>query len=177
MTRLVGLVGSLRKDSLNRRLFRALRQVAPEGVTLEEIEYGDVPLYNADLGQVEAVERVKRALAEADGVVIVTPEYNYGIPGPLKNVLDWVSRPAYQSVLAQKPVAVLGAAPGPIGTARAQGQLKQVLLGMVAHVFPHAELAIGSGPSRLGEGGEVKEEATRELLEEFVGSFVRFVGG
>lgn len=175
MTRLVGLVGSLRQDSINRRLFRSLASVLPSGVTLEDVPYGDVPVYNDDLEVPEGVRRVQQQLADADGVLLVTPEFNYGIPGPLKNVLDWVSRPAYHSVLAQKPVTVLGTSPGPIGTARAQGQLKQVLLGMVSHVFPHPEVAIGLGPQRFSREGTITEAATEALLKDFVSGFARFV--
>ena len=175
MTKLIGLVGSLREDSLNRWVLNALRELAPEGVDFEEVRYGEVPLYNADLGEPPTVAGLKVAIEGADGVVLVTPEYNYGIPGVLKNALDWASRPAYHSVFAGKPVTVLGASPSPIGTARAQGQLKEVLTGMVADVFPHPEVTLGRATARFDDVGQLTDENTREHLKKFVAEFSRWV--
>lgn len=174
--KLVGYTGSLRKDSINRRLLAALTARLPEGVTLVEQRYEDVPLYNADVEPPESVARLDAALREADGVIIVTPEFNYGIPGPLKNVLDWLSRPAYKSGWAGRPVTMLGASPGPIGTARAQGQLKQVLLGMAAHVFPFPELTVGTAGAKFDEKGGLADQRTQEQLDRLIREYVAFVG-
>lgn len=173
--KILGLSGSLRAASFNTGLLRAAGDLLPDGAELIVHDYSDVPLFNADLmaesGAPEPAERLKQAIGGADAVLIATPEYNYGIPGPLKNAIDWASRPAYRSVFAGKPVAIFGASPGATGTARAQGQLKQVLLGMVAEVFPYPEVLVGSASSRL-EGDTITDEQTRELVQKFLGAFV-----
>lgn len=171
MTKLVAIVGSLRKDSINRKTLNALLSLASDTVRLSEAAIGEVPLYNADLEEPDSVQHLKKQIEEADGLILITPEYNYGIPGVLKNAIDWVSRPSYQSVLANKPVAILGASPGLIGTARAQGQLKQVLLGMISDVFPYPEICIGSFGAKVNAAGELSDETTRQHLEKFLGAF------
>ncbi|MBX3247294.1 MAG: NAD(P)H-dependent oxidoreductase [Myxococcales bacterium] len=171
MTALLGFSGSLRRRSFNTALLRATAELAPEGVTLTLADYRDVPLYDGDLETPASVERLKAEVAAADGVIIATPEYNYGIPGPLKNVLDWLSRPAYQSVFRDKPVAILGAAPGVVGTARAQGQLKQVLLGMASEVFPWPEVLVGSCAARFDDSLALTDEKTREVVGAMVAAF------
>lgn len=177
MTHWIAFSGSLRAGSRNTALLRHLAGLAP--VRLELADYATVPLYNHDLfeaGLPEPVARLAERVAAARAVVIATPEYNYGIPGPLKNVLDWLSRPAYRSVFAGKPVAVLGTASSPVGTARAQAQLKQVLLGMAAHVLPAPELTLGSGvveDAAFADWLATGDPAPR--LERFVNDFARFV--
>lgn len=172
--RVVGFSGSLRKASLNTAVLEEMVRLAPPHVAIERLEYADVPLYNADLGEVESVEALRRRVAEADAVLVVSPEYNYGVPGPLKNVLDWLSRPGYRSVFAHKPVATLSVAPGVIGGARGQAHLKLVLGAMVCQLFPHPEVAIGSAASRL-QGGRIVDESTRELLRAYLEQFADWV--
>ncbi|MBV1862353.1 MAG: NAD(P)H-dependent oxidoreductase, partial [Nannocystaceae bacterium] len=148
---IVGISGSLRRGSHNSGLLRAASELVPSGVTLTQLSVA-MPLYDGDLddgGGPASVTEFKRAVAAADAVLIATPEYNYGIPGPLKNALDWASRPAYRSVFAGKKVALMGAAASVVGTARAQAHLKLVLLGMVAEVFPHPELLVGGSRTCL----------------------------
>ncbi len=170
------IAGSLRKGSINRGLIRACEAVAPEGVTFEELSIGDLPHYDADLAEPEAVTRFKAAIEAADAVLIATPEYNYSIPGVLKNALDWASRPAYQSVFAGKKTAMLGAAYSTVGTARAQGHLKHVMLGMAAPVFAHPEVLVASAKSKFDAEGNLTDEGTRAFLGPFMQAFVRWVG-
>lgn len=166
---ILGICGSLRAASLNQRALMAVKNAAGEGVNVEVAVISDVPLYNADIAEPPAsVERLKSQIAASDGLLIATPEYNYGIPGVLKNAIDWVSRPAYKSVLAQKPVAILGASPGAVGTARAQGQLKQVLLGTASEVFPFPEVTLGQAGDKLAEDGAVTDERTLQQLTRFI---------
>jgi chromate reductase, NAD(P)H dehydrogenase (quinone) len=172
--KVVGLSGSLRRESVNTAVLRGLVQLAPEGMAIEPLDYHDVPVYNVDLGEVPAVERLKGRVAEADAVIIVSPEYNYGIPGPLKNVIDWLSRPGYQSVFAHKPVGTLSVAPGVIGGARGQAHLKLVLAAMVCQLFPTPEVAVGSAGSRLRER-QIVDEGTRELLSRYLQQFDSWV--
>lgn len=175
--KLVGIVGSLRKDSFNKKLMMALAARVPAATTVELVTLEDVPLFNADLLESEppGVIALKGKIAQADGVILATPEYNYGIPGVLKNALDWASRPAYQSVFAQKPVTIMGASPGPVGTARAQGQLKQVLLGMASDIYPVPEQTFGQIASKLNDVGEVIDEALGNSLSRFAIGFSEWV--
>jgi chromate reductase len=168
--RVLGLSGSLRRESLNTAVLLEMAALAPSGVHIERLEYADVPLYNPDLGEVAVVEAARRRVAEADAVLIVTPEYNYGVPGPLKNLLDWLSRPAYRSVFAHKPVGTLSVAPGAIGGARGQAHLKLVLGSMVCQLFPHPEVAINNAGARV-QAGKLVDESTRTLLSAYLEQF------
>jgi chromate reductase len=128
--RIVAFAGSLRGGSFNRALIRAAQELAPKGMTIESIELGDLPFYNADVeaeGDPPAVGRFKTSLRKADGLLIATPEYNDGIPGVLTTAIDWGSRLPGHAPLAGKPVALMGASPSQIGTARAQLHLRQLL--------------------------------------------------
>lgn len=174
MTRLVGISGSLRKGSLNTALLEAAAELVPDGTTLSVLSIADLPLYNADLdveGGPASVVELKREIESADGLVIATPEYNYGIPGVLKNAIDWASRPAYESVLAGKRVALLGASRSNVGTARAQAQVRQALYGTLAEVFPHPEVVVGRATERIKDG-KLEDEATRKIVEEMLGRYV-----
>ena len=108
-------------------------------------------------------------------MLIATPEYNFGPPGPLKNAIDWASRPAYRSVFRDKPVGVIGASGSVVGTARAQGQLKQVLLGMASQVFPYPELLVGNAAQRFDERGQLTDDETRQRLTAYLRDFVAWV--
>jgi chromate reductase len=168
--KVIGFSGSLRKDSYNSAVLRELGRLAPARVSLEIADWRHVPVYDADLELPAVVADLKRQVADADAVLIVTPEYNYGIPGGLKNVLDWLSRPAFESVFAHKPVGVMSVSPGATGGARAQAQLKNVLLSMVAQVFPHPEVAIGAARERVVEG-RIAREDTEKLLRGYMQRF------
>jgi chromate reductase len=173
--RLLGIAGSLRAQSVNRRLLRAAIELAPEGVRVEDHPIADIPLYNGDLdvdGGPEPVRQLKEAIAAADGLLLVSPEYNYGVPGVLKNALDWASRPAYRSVLAHKPVAIAGASGSAVGTARGQGQLKQVLLGTISEVFPYPEVLVARASEKFDAEGRLVDEATRDALASFLLAYV-----
>jgi chromate reductase len=174
--KIVTLSGSLRRGSYNTALLKQAEKYVPPGVTLEACNI-ELPLYNADLSEQDKadVRVLNEQIAAAAAVLIATPEYNYGIPGPLKNALDWASRPAYKSVFSFKPVGIVGAAGGAIGTARAQGQLKQVLLGMAAQVFPQPEFLVGQAGSKFDDAGELTDLATQEHLARFLARFVAWV--
>lgn len=177
MTDIIAISGSLRRESFNTALLHAMVELAPEGAAISIASIADIPLYNADLdvdGGPAPVRALKQRIDEADGLLIATPEYNYGIPGVLKNTIDWASRPGYKSVLAGKPVAIVGASPGTVGTARAQGQLKQVLLGTISEVFPYPEVLVGKAKDRFRDG-KLEDEATRELLTKMLRKYVSWI--
>ena len=177
MTHLIGISGSLRTGSFNTALLQSAGQLLPQGATLTVASIDDIPLYDGDLdveGGPPAVQALKARIGEADGLLLATPEYNFGIPGVLKNAIDWVSRPGFKSVLAYKPVAIIGAAPGIVGTARAQGQLKQVLLGTLSEVFPYPEILVGKAGERIVDG-KLADPQTRDLLEKMLAAYVDWI--
>lgn len=176
MVALVGICGSMRKASLNRALLRAVGETLPAGSTLDLIESIDLPIFNSDLGEPDAVVEMKRRIAAADGVVFAVPEYNYSIPGGLKNALDWISRPPAQSPLRGKPVAMIGAASGMSGTIRAQTHLRNILVYSDAPCLLQPEVLIPRAQERFDAEGRLTDASTRTLLEKFGASMVAFVG-
>jgi chromate reductase len=177
---ILGVVGSLRQQSLNRSLLRAAAELARDSARVELYELNQIPLYNADVeaqGEPEAVAQFKAAIEAADGLMISSPEYNHGIPGVLKNALDWASRPMGQSALLGKPVAILGASPSIVGTARMQQQLKQVLCGMQMQLFISGEFLCGQAHERFDKEGRLTDDETRTYLERFVSSYLSWLNG
>lgn len=177
-TRIVAFAGSLRRRSFNRALIAAAAEVAPLSVTLESVEIGALPFYDADLeaeGDPPAVAGFKAALAGADGVLIATPEYNDGIPGVLTNALDWGSRLPGRSPLAGKPTMVMGASPSQVGTARAQLHLRQVLGHVQARVLPPPELLVARAHQRFDAELRLTDEGTRRLLADLLRRFVAWI--
>ena len=177
--RVVGRVGSLRRESINRRLLEAARDVAPPGMRVDIVGLHDVPLYNGDVDNERdrpaAVEQLKRAIADADALLIATPEFNHSVPGVLQNAIDWVSRPVGRSPLAGKPVAVMGASPGALGAARAQQQLKLVLMATLAEVMPHPGVAVGMAKEKFDATGALVHEPTRAFLAAYLADFGRWI--
>lgn len=174
--KLVAFCGSLRKASFNRMALQAFVERLPAGTRVEEIAIGDWPLYDADLqakGFPAKVEAAHKAMLDAEGVVIVTPEYNYGISGVLKNAIDWLSRMAPQP-FAGKPTAILGAATGILGTARAQYQLRQTLVFLDGRPINKPEVMIGQAASRFVDG-KLADEATGKLVSDLAHALVLHV--
>jgi chromate reductase len=129
--RVLGFAGSLRRGSYNRALLRAAQELAPAGMTIEVSDLAPIPLYNADVeaeGDPEPVAAFKAAIRRADALLIACPEYNHGVPGVLKNAIDWASRPPRSAALDRKPLALMGASPGMTGSARGQSQLRQAFV-------------------------------------------------
>ncbi len=177
----VTLLGSLRKASVNGGVARALPSLAPKGVRIEALgSVGDFPLYNADLqaqGFPTVVEAMGAAIRAADGVIIVTPEYNYSAPGVLKNAIDWLSRLPSQP-FAAKPVLIQSASPGALGGARAQYHLRQMLVFLDARVMNTPEVMI-SGVSGKSDNatGDLTDQPTKDFLRKQLQAFVDYVGG
>jgi chromate reductase len=172
MTTILGISGSLRRDSHNTNLLLAAAEAASPDVELELYEGLElVPPYNEDDDvepRPEAVARLKWAIAEADGVLFSTPEYNASIPGQLKNAIDWVSRPVATNPLRNKPVAVVGASTGAFGAVWAQAELRKVLSSLGARVLDH-EIPVGHAHTKF-DGGLLIDEEIRERLAEAVES-------
>jgi len=171
--RIVAFAGSLRRASYNRGLIRAATEVAPAGVAIEILDLGAIPLFNQDIedaGEPVSVVSFKCALAEADALLVATPEYNHGVPGVLKNALDWASRPRETSPLKDKAVGVFGASPGRGSTARAQAQLRETFVFTGACVMPQPELLVSSAAHLFDRDGNVTDAALRGSIHDLVGA-------
>ena len=180
--RILGLAGSLRRASWNRRLLQAAATVAPAGAIIEVYDaLAAVPLFDEDLELATpegppGVRALRAAIAAADGLVIATPEYNHALPGVLKNALDWLSRESPQGeVLVDRPVAVLGASSGPWGTRLAQASLRQVLHTCGALVMPSPTLFVAHAAERFDDQGGLIDAATRASLQRFMGAFAGWI--
>ncbi len=176
--RVVAFAGSLRRGSFNRALLEAARQLAPRRMTISPIEIGDLPFYNADVeaeGDPAAVAEFKAAIRAADGVIIATPEYNDGIPGMLTTAIDWGSRPPGSAPLTGKPVALMGASPSQIGTARAQQHLRQLLGHVHARTLPPPELLVATAHERFDRELRLTHEGTRRVLAALLERFARWI--
>ncbi len=178
MTYKVGyLVGSLSSTSINRLLAKALIRLAPAGLTFREIAFKDLPLYSPDLdaNPPPAATAMKAAIAAADALLIVTPEYNRSIPGGLKNALDWASRPDEENSLARKPSATIGTSPGGIGTAIAQQHLRGLLAHGNSPQMNAPEAFIQFKPGLITEDGQVTVASTEKFLRTYIEAFSAFI--
>ncbi len=167
------LVGSLSKDSINRKLAKALARLAPPSMTFHEIGFGDLPLYSYDYDADYPPEgrAFKAAIKGSDALLIVTPEYNRSIPGALKNAIDWGSRPWGTNSFARKPVAVIGTSPGAIGTAVGQQHLRSILGFLNAPQLNTLEGYIQFTPGLITDDGEVTSEGTETFLRDYMKEF------
>ncbi len=176
--KVAGFAGSLRKASFNRALLRAAVELAPAGMTIEVLEIRGIPVYDADVeaeGDPAPVAEFKRAVDAADGLLIATPEYNYGVPGVTKNVIDWASRPPRKSVLDGKPVAVMGATPGMWGTARGQAQLRQAFTFTNSYAMQQPEILVARAGEKFDADGRLVDDTTREYLGKFLVAFAAWI--
>lgn len=175
---LYALSGSLRENSYNTSLLKAFIEHAPEGVTIELLDTSTVPLYNQDLEAdfPEAVALLKEKISSADGIIIATPEYNRSVPGTLKNVIDWTSRPYGQNAWKGIPVYVVGASVGPIATALAQYDVKKIMLYLDARVLGQPEFYLGNATEKFSTEGVLTDVPTIDHVESSLEAFLAFIG-
>lgn len=177
--RVVAFAGSLRERSYNRALLRAAIAMAPAGLRIEAWDRAaEVPAYSQDLQEAAlppVVEDLKSAIGKADAMLFVTPEYNFGVPGFLKNAIDWASRPAGGSVMKDRPAGLMGASSGPFGTARGQLQLRTVLQSIGVLVMPQPQVLVMHAKARFDEDLNVKDDTTKKVIAEFLDAFEAFV--
>lgn len=183
MTRILGIAGSLRRDSFNLALLRAAEAMMPPGASLDVRTIHGIPLYNADeeeaAGLPETVAALKDAVATADGLLLATPEYNNGMPGVFKNAIDWLSRPADDigRVFGNRPVAILGASPGNFGTLLAQNDWLPVLRTLGTRPWFGGRFLAPRAGSLFDAEGQLHDPAIRERLAAFLAGFVHFIEG
>jgi chromate reductase, NAD(P)H dehydrogenase (quinone) len=180
VTHIVSICGSLRKGSYNRMLMRALQGLAPGGMSIAEApSFAALPLYSADVqgstGFPAEVTVLAEAIGAADGVIFCTPEYNFSLPGGLKNAIDWVSRPSNQP-FAGKPVAIQSASPGPLGGARVQYDLRRVMMYLDALTLNKPEVFVGNCASKFDDKtGDLKDGPTRDFVRQQLTAFAAFI--
>jgi chromate reductase len=172
--KILGLAGSLRRASYNRAALRAAQSLVPADATLETIELDGIPGFSQDdeKSPPPRVVELKARVRAADAILIVTPEYNYSVPGVLKNAIDWASRPYGDSAWTGKPVALMGASVGTLGTARAQYHLRQTFVFLDMYPLNKPEVMISNAAQRFDEQGNLTDEKTRELIGQLLASLV-----
>jgi chromate reductase len=175
--KILAISGALRKGSTNTALLRAVAAEAPEGMTIEIATLHGFPLYDGDWeqthGKPEAAVALDKRIRSADGVIIATPEYNFSVPGVLKNATDWLSRES--NPFKWKRVGVMGASGGPIGTARSQYHLRQNLQALEAIVMPKPEIFVANSASKFDREGKLADEPTRKVIETWLSAFTDWV--
>ncbi|HEU4365107.1 MAG TPA: NAD(P)H-dependent oxidoreductase [Candidatus Krumholzibacteria bacterium] len=182
MTSIVGIAGSVRKGSWNAALLRAARDAAPAGAEVEIASIADIPLYNADLeserGVPDAVAALKERIVAAQGLLLVTPEYNNSVPGVFKNAIDWLSRPPRDipRVFGAKAVALMGATPGRGGTRLAQTAWLPVLRTLGTRVWSGKQLYVANAAQVFDADGNLVDEQVKKILTELMAGFVAFAG-
>ena len=164
--RVLGFAGSLRKDSYNKMLLNAAIELKPDNVELETFDLEGIPPFNQDYEEQppERVKEFKEKIKAADALLIVTPEYNYSVPGVLKNAIDWASRPYGDNVFDEKPVAVMSASEGMLGGARAQYHLRQTLISLNMHPLNRPEVIVSQIDEKIDANGKVVDEKTRKKI-------------
>lgn len=170
---LLGIAGSLRRASYNRALLRAAQQLVPANIVLEIFDISGIPLFNQDDENTLPTEVVefKTRIRAADAILIATPEYNYSIPGVLKNAIDWASRPPGDNVWSGKPVAVVGASVGRLGTARAQYHLRQVFVTLNMHALNQPEVVVSNAADLFDVAGNLTDQETQARLQQLLTQF------
>ncbi len=175
---IVAISGSLRSKSFNTSLLRAMQDIADENMSIDIARLNGIPVYDGDDEDASGIPQIVTDLAEriraADGVIIATPEYNFSIPGGLKNANDWISRVKDQP-FGNKPVGVVGAAAGPLGTARSQYHLRQNLVGLSALTMPKPEVFVGSAHTKFADDGSLADEETGKFLKLWLDAFDAWV--
>lgn len=177
MTKILGLSGSLRKASYNSALLRTLAELAPDGVEVTIASIAEVPLYDGDLeaekGLPEPVKTLQHQLSEADGLLLVTPEYNSGVPGVLKNTIDWMSRGGGMGLFQGKPVALASASPGRFGGTLAQVHWLPVFRLLNMQFWPDGKLSVSGASNVFDDAGTMTDDTIRDLSAKFIAGYAQ----
>jgi chromate reductase, NAD(P)H dehydrogenase (quinone) len=175
--KIIAISGSLRKASYNTALLRSLPELAPPGMDFDFATLHGIPVYDGDdeaaNGKPETVKALDARIRAADGVIIATPEYNFSVPGGLKNATDWLSR--NDNPLSRKPIGIMGASAGPLGTGRAQYHLRQNIQGLDAVAMPKPEVFVGLASTKFDAEGKLADEATRKVVAGWLKAFEEWV--
>ena len=172
-----GFAGSLRKDSYNKMLLKAAQELSPENVKIEIFDLEGIALFNQDLENEpnNKLKNFKDKIKAADGILIATPEYNYSVPGILKNAIDATSRPHGTNPFEEKPVGIMGASTGMIGTARAQYHLRQSIVFLNAYTMNRPEIMVSFSEKKFDQTGRLTDEMTRQKVGEFIAALLQWI--
>lgn len=172
--KILGIAGSLREHSYNRAALRAAQGLVPDDATLGIFDLRGIPLFNQDEEQhpPASVVQLKAAIRAADAILLVTPEYNYSVPGVLKNAMDWASRPHSDNAWDDKPVGIMGASIGALGSARAQYHLRQIFVFLNMHPINKPEVMISNAATRFDEEGELIDRTSIDLIRQLLKTLV-----
>jgi chromate reductase len=172
LIRVIGVAGSLRRDSYNKAALRAAQKLAPEGMSIDIFDLEGIPPFNQDHEKTppERVVEFKKQIRESAAVLIVTPEYNYSVPGVLKNAIDWASRPYGDSAWSGKPAAIMSASPGAFGGARAQYHLRQMFVFLNMYAINQPEVMIADAAHRFDAEGNLIHDQTKQLISDLLKS-------
>jgi chromate reductase len=174
---ILGFAGSLRKDSYNKMLLTAAQELSPENVKIEIIDIEGIPLFNQDLENKpnNKLKIFKEKIIAADGLLISTPEYNYSVPGVLKNAIDAASRPKGMNPFEEKPAGIMGASTGMIGTARAQYHLRQTMVFLNTYIMNRPEIMVSFAENKFDQAGRLTDEVTRQKVKEFMAALLQWI--
>lgn len=172
--RILGIAGSLRRESYNRATLRAATQLVPDGATIETFEIDGLPGFNQDEEQSPParITELKRRIRESDAILFVTPEYNYSVPGVLKNAIDWASRPYGENAWDGKPAAIMGASIGMMGTGRAQYHLRQMMVFLNMFPINQPEVMIANAAERFDADGNLTDDMTKKFIRQLLQGLV-----
>ncbi len=176
MIKILGIAGSLRRESYNRATLREAQNLVPEDARIDIFDIDEIPPFNQDKEDPlpKVVAELKEKIRSSDAVLFVTPEYNYSVPGVLKNAIDWASRPYGDSALDGKPAGIMGASIGSIGTARAQYHLRQMFVFLNVFTFNRPEVMIANAADKFDQNGRLTDEETRKRIREFLQALSRW---
>lgn len=170
--KILGIGGTLRKGSYSRALLLEAQKLAPKGVVIELTEIGDFPLYNPDITVPKSVQKFKKQIKEADAILFSTAEYNYSVPGSLKNAIDWGSRPYGDNSFDDKPAAVMSESTGINAGSKAQYHLRQMMVFLNIHAMTRPEMMVPNANEMFDKNGNLKDEHTKEKIKELLGALV-----
>ncbi len=172
--KILGIGGTLRKGSYSKALLLEAQKLAPEGVVIEITEIGDFPLYNPDIPMPDNIQKFKQSIKEADAIVFSTAEYNYSVPGALKNAIDWGSRPYGDNSWEGKPAAIMSESTGIISGSRAQYHLRQMMVYLNVHILNKPEMMVPNAKEKFDEQGNLTDEHTKEKIKELLEALVKW---
>lgn len=175
-TKILGIAGSLRKNSYNKTLLQTASTLVPNDAILHIFDIEGIPVFNQDMETrpPQKVKEFKTKIREADAILIATPEYNYSIPGTLKNAIDWASRPPHDNAFNQKPVAIMGASTGRLGTARAQYHLRQCFVFLNMFPINKPEVMVDHADAKIDDSGNLNDPKTKQLIAELIANLVEW---
>lgn len=172
--KIIGIIGSLRKNSFNKTLMETAKKLAPENVEIEILDIANIPLFNQDQIRPNSVIEIRKKIEKADGILFATPEYNYSVSGVLKNAIDWVSYPIYENSFDKKPVGIMSASIGMFGGSRAQYHLRQILVSLNTYTMGKPEIMVTLASQKI-KNNKITDKETNQKIKDFIWALANWV--